>query len=87
MTQRNNICRQCAFRKAMKDPKARISKLLDEPIGELDQDWEWVVSDVGRFREYLRLYNLAYLDNRERNILMEMMLQCVNDVKAEFGFM
>ena len=87
MIQRKSICRQWTFGKAVKDPRARISKLLDEPIEELDQDWEWVVSDVCRFREYLRLYSLAYLDDQERSILMEMMLQCVNDVKAEFGFM
>lgn len=70
----------------MKDPRSRLSKLLNEPVGKYDQDWEWVVSDSTKFRDYLRLYNIGYLTDQERNILMVMMLQCVNDIKVEFGF-
>jgi len=69
----------------MKDPRIRLSKLLNEPIGIYDQDWEWVVSDSDRFRDYLKLYKLKYLTDKERNMLMEMMLQCVNDIRVEFG--
>lgn len=45
------------------------------------------MSDVRKFRQYLKLYKTAYLDDQERIVVMEMMLQCVNDVKAEFGLM
>lgn len=71
----------------MKDYRERLAKLLGEPIEPYEQDWEWVVSDSSRVRDYLKFYKLAYLKNHEKRLLMEMMLQAVNDDKLEFGVM
>jgi hypothetical protein len=71
----------------MKDPRERLSKLLSEPIDPYDQDWEWIVSDSARIKDYIILYKRAYLNIYERQLLMEMMLQGINDDKLEFGFM
>ncbi len=71
----------------MNDPRERLSRLLKEPIEPYDQDWEWVVSDCERVWDYIKLYQKPFLNNYERNLLMEMMLQAVNDIKVEHGFM
>ncbi len=71
----------------MKDPRERLSKLLNEPIDPNDQDWEWIISDSERIWDYIRFYNIGHLSAYERRLLMEMMLQAVNDDKLEFGFM
>jgi hypothetical protein len=45
------------------------------------QDWEWEVADASRFAEFLNLYRAAELSDDERFSLMEMLVQCVEDLE------
>jgi hypothetical protein len=44
------------------------------------QDWEWEVADASRFPELVQLYRSADLSDDERYSLMEMLVQCVEDM-------
>ncbi|MEK8035014.1 hypothetical protein AACH06_29715 [Ideonella sp. DXS29W] len=44
------------------------------------QDWEWEVADSQRFQEFLDAYRSAKLSDDERFSLMEILVQCVDDM-------
>jgi hypothetical protein len=44
------------------------------------QDWEWEVADSQRFQEFLAAYGSAELTGDERFSLMEILVQCVEDM-------
>ena len=46
------------------------------------QDWEWEVADASRFQEFLGVYRHADLNEAERGSLMEVLVQCVEDLLA-----
>ncbi len=71
----------------MRDPRAILAKRLKEPYSPKDQDWEWVASKSDRVWEYIFLYQKPFVSRAEKEILMEMMLQAVNDIKLEFGYL
>ncbi len=50
------------------------------PYSEDMQDWEWQVADSQRFQEFLVAYRSAMLSNDERFSLMEVLVQCVEDM-------
>ncbi len=43
------------------------------------QDWEYEVADAVRFPEFLQAYRHPSLSDSERESLMEMLVQCVED--------
>jgi hypothetical protein len=44
------------------------------------QDWEWEVADASRFTEFLSLYQQGGLEEDELFSLMEVLVQCVEDM-------
>lgn len=52
------------------------------PFHDSMQDWEWEVADVGRFDEFLEVYRAAGVTDAERYSLMEMLIQCVEEMPS-----
>ncbi len=52
------------------------------PYHDNMQDWEWEVADASRFQEFLAAYRHASLNEAERGSLMEVLIQCVEDLLA-----
>ena len=52
------------------------------PYDDNMQDWEWQVADPSRFQEFLEAYRHAGLSDTERGSLMELLIQCVEDLLA-----
>jgi hypothetical protein len=50
------------------------------PYDPLSQDWEWEVADPSRFGEFLDAYGSGSLDEDERFALMEILIQCIEDM-------
>jgi hypothetical protein len=50
------------------------------PYDPFSQDWEWEVADPSRFGEFLDAYGSSDLDEDGRFALMEMLIQCVEDM-------
>jgi hypothetical protein len=50
------------------------------------QDWEWEVADVDRFGEFLDAYCSATLPDEQRASLMEMLIQCVEEMDEPSKF-
>ncbi|MCB4363034.1 hypothetical protein KIH07_04770 [Hydrogenophaga taeniospiralis] len=50
------------------------------PYSDDMQDWEWQVADSQRFQEFLLAYRSAKLTDDERFSLMEILVQCVEDL-------
>src|SRR5258707_689671 len=50
------------------------------PYDHSMQDWEWEVADASRFGEFLDAYSSGSFDEDERFSLMEMLIQCVEDM-------
>ena len=46
------------------------------------QEWEWEVADASRFQEFLDAYRHADLNEAECGSLMEVLIQCVEDLLA-----
>jgi hypothetical protein len=44
------------------------------------QDWEWEVADSSRFEEFLATYHSSSLSDDEKFSLMEILIQCVEDL-------
>lgn len=44
------------------------------------QDWEWEVADSQRFQEFLTTYRSSQLSDEERYSLMEILVQCVENM-------
>jgi hypothetical protein len=49
------------------------------------QDWEWEVAEPARFSEWLAVYREPSLSDDERFSLMEMLIQCVEDMAPDHG--
>lgn len=45
------------------------------------QDWEWEVSHPARFAEFLNAYSSGDLGEDERFALMEILIQCIEDME------
>ena len=63
-------------------PAARmsISRRFDLPHDPYSQDWEYEVADPSRFGEFLGAYRSGGLDEDERFALMEILIQCVEEM-------
>lgn len=59
-----------------------LAARFDLPHDSSDQDWEWTHSRVEQLPEYLTAYTSGELDDDERFVLMEMMIQCAEDEPA-----
>lgn len=46
------------------------------------QDWEWEVADASRFADFLDLYRTGELSDDERFSLMEILVQCAEDLEG-----
>jgi hypothetical protein len=60
--------------------RERLAARLGLALDPRSQDWEWQVADPTRFPEWLATYRDAPLDDGERVSLMEMLVQCVDDL-------
>jgi hypothetical protein len=63
-------------------PAARgsLSRRFALPHDPFSQDWEWEVADPSRFGEFLGAYESGDLDEDERFALMEILIQCIEDM-------
>ncbi len=50
------------------------------PYDDSDQDWEYQIADAARFREFSADYASAELTEDERISLMEILVQCVDNM-------
>jgi hypothetical protein len=57
-----------------------LASRFDLPCDPFSQDWEWEVADPSRFEEFLDTYKTSILDEDERFALMEILIQCVEDM-------
>lgn len=57
-----------------------LATRLDLPYSDDMQDWEWEVADSARFEEFLVMYHSTDLNDDERFSLMEILIQCVDDL-------
>jgi hypothetical protein len=56
------------------------------PYDDSMQDWEWQVADPARLSEFLGAYSSGQLTDDERFSLMEVMVQCVEEISPEAPF-
>lgn len=55
---------------------AKLASLLNLPLpGPFSQDWELEVADSTRVREFLEAYDSGSLNNDDRSVLMQTMLE------------
>jgi hypothetical protein len=62
-----------------------LAARLGLTIGPYSQDWEWEVAEPEHFQEWLSVYRNAALTDEERFSLMEMLIQCVDDMASACG--
>jgi hypothetical protein len=62
------------------EARIALAKRFGLPYQDSMQDWEWEVADAKRFREWLDAYIGADLTDDERLSLMEMLIQCAEDM-------
>ena len=55
---------------------------LQLPYSESAQDWEWEVADPSRLAEFVAVYEREPLNIAERSSLMEIIVQCAEDLSA-----
>lgn len=73
--------KRCPTRAGRDDLAARLGLT----INPFSQDWEWEVADPEKFDEWLSVYRDEPLSDDERFSLMEMLIQCVNDMVPAYG--
>lgn len=56
------------------------------PYSDGMQDWEWEVADAHRFGEFLSANVTAALPDEQRSSLMEMLIQCVEEMGEPVEF-
>jgi hypothetical protein len=61
-----------------------LAARLDLTIDPYSQDWEWEVAKPKHFPSWLSLYKEVALTDDERFSLMEMLVQCVNDMNPPY---
>lgn len=59
-----------------------LSARFGLPYHDGMQDWEYEVADATRFQEFLEAYRHTDLSEAERGSLMEVLVQCVEDLFA-----
>jgi hypothetical protein len=57
-----------------------LARRFGLPYSDTMQDWEWEVADAERFDEFLAVYDATRLNDAERYSLMEVLVQCVEDL-------
>jgi hypothetical protein len=57
-----------------------LATRLGLTIDPFSQDWEWEVADPTHFDEWLAVYRAEPLSDDERFSLMEMLIQCIDDM-------
>jgi hypothetical protein len=62
-----------------------LAARLGLPIDRISQDWEWEVADPAHFDEWLAVYRSEPLSDDERFSLMEMLIQCIDDMVPTDG--
>ncbi|WP_165251338.1 hypothetical protein [Paludisphaera soli] len=62
--------------------RASLARRFSLPDDLWMQDWPWEVADPSRFGEFLDAYRSGSLDEDERFTLMEMLIQCVEDMES-----
>lgn len=67
---------------ARKELAARFALRFAEDM----QDWEWEVADAKRFDEFIGVYRSAGLNDDERFSLMEMLIQCIEDMELQSNY-
>ena len=60
-----------------------LAKRLGVPYSDDMQDWEWQVADATRFDEFLAAYDAPELSDGERYSLMEVLVQCIEDLSVK----
>jgi hypothetical protein len=65
--------------------RAALAARLGLTIDPLSQDWEWEVADPTHFADWLTVYRNESLSDDERFSLMEMLIQCVEDMLPDHG--
>jgi hypothetical protein len=65
--------------------RAALAARLGLTIHPFSQDWEWEVAESDRFGEWLAVYRGERLSDEERFSLMEMLIQCVEDMLPPHG--
>ena len=60
--------------------RVSLARRFGLPYDHSMQDWEWEVADASRFGEFLDAYSSGSFDEGERFSLMEMLIQCVEDM-------
>ena len=68
-----------------KDGREALAARLGLTIDPYSQDWEWEVAEPENFETWLALYRDAPLSDDERFSLMEMLIQCVEDMVSAQG--
>jgi len=75
---------------ASRSPTAAARKALAArfrlPYSDEMQDWEWEVADAERFGEFVDAYRLAELTDDERFSLVELLVQCAEDLKLPSNY-
>jgi hypothetical protein len=62
-----------------------LAARLGLTIDPYSQDWEWEIAEPARFAEWLALYRDGPLSDDERFSLMEMLIQCVENMIQIYG--
>jgi hypothetical protein len=60
-----------------------LSRRFGIPLDQYSQDWEWEVADATRFDEFLAAYHDPSLSDDERVSLIEILIQCVENLCTE----
>ena len=59
---------------------------LGLPFHSQMQDWDWEVADQKRFEEFIEVYRSGDISDSERHSLMEILIQCVEDMGSGLRF-
>lgn len=70
-------------RNPTKAGRESLAKRLRLTIDPYDQDWEWTVASADKFQSWLAVYRTADLSDDERFSLMEMLIQCVDELATQ----
>lgn len=65
--------------------RADLAARLGLSIDRFSQDWEWEVAEPGQFATWLAVYRHGDLSDDERFSLMEMLVQCVEEMVRDNG--
>jgi hypothetical protein len=65
------------------EARRALATRLRLPYSDDMQDWEWEVADPNRFAEFIDLYRRGNLTDDELFSLMEVLVQCVEEMLEE----